>query len=54
MADCFNHNCPFRVNNTSSVNRCECTACPNRYTGDFFSYNRTLTDEGEEQVVYHY
>lgn len=48
--DCYNHSCPFRVNDTSSTNRCECTACPNRYTGDFFSYNRTLTDEELEEI----
>ena len=46
MADCFNHGCPFRVNDTSSANRCECTACPNRCTGYFsIAWNRTLTDE---------
>ena len=26
--DCFNHSCPFRVNETSNANRCECIACP--------------------------
>ena len=46
MADCFNHSCPFRVNEFSNDNGCECLACPNRCSGDgFFSYNRTLTDE---------
>lgn len=44
--DCFNHSCPFRVNQTSSCNRCECTACPNRSTGSFLiTTNRTLTDD---------
>ena len=44
--DCYNHSCPFRVNDTSSASRCECTACPNRCTGDFsIAWNRTLTDE---------
>ena len=28
--DCFNINCPFRVNETSSCNYCACLACPNR------------------------
>ena len=46
MVDCFNYSCPFRVNESSNANRCECLACPNRCTGDFFiSWNRTLTDE---------
>lgn len=51
MVDCFNYGCLFRVNEASSANRCECTACPNRCTGDgFFSYNRTLTDEELEKI----
>lgn len=51
MVDCFNHSCPFRVNDTSSANRCECTACPNRCTGDFsIAWNRTLTDEELEKI----
>ena len=29
--DCFNYNCPFRQNTTSSCNRCECLACQNRW-----------------------
>ena len=28
--DCFNYNCPFRQNTTSSCNRCDCLACQNR------------------------
>ena len=28
--DCFNHSCPFRVNETSNANRCERVACQNR------------------------
>lgn len=32
--DCFNNGCPFRVNDTSNANRCECTACPNKCTND--------------------
>lgn len=50
MADCFNYSCPFRVNETSNVNKCECLACPNRYSVDVFSYNRTLTDEELEKI----
>ncbi len=44
--DCFNHNCPFRSNTTSSFNRCECIACPNR--GDAVTYtskNKLINDE---------
>lgn len=41
--DCFNHGCPFRVNETSSVNRCECYACPNRtLLGNVYSDNKTI------------
>lgn len=29
--DCFNHNCPFRVNEISLYNKCDSIACPNRY-----------------------
>lgn len=44
--DCFNHGCPFRVNETSSATRCECTACPNRSSAErLIASNRTLTDE---------
>lgn len=44
--DCFNHGCPFRVNETSNANRCECTACLNRYSANVLIYsNRTLTDK---------
>ena len=44
--DCFNHSCPFRVNETSNVNGCECVACQNRSNGDFIiTSNRTLTDD---------
>ena len=44
--DCFNHSCPFRVNETSNANRCECMACPNRSNNDFIiTSNRTLTND---------
>lgn len=43
--DCFNFNCPFRQNETSSFNRCECVACPNHDSHEYvISSNRTLTD----------
>ena len=46
MMDCFNHDCPFRVNETSSCNRCDCIACPNRSTIPYSIFsNRTLTNE---------
>ena len=44
--DCFNYSCPFRVNETSNANRCECVACPNRSKSDFtITSNRTLTND---------
>ena len=44
--DCFNHSCPFRVNETSNTNYCECTACQNRSNSDFtITSNRTLTND---------
>ena len=44
--DCFNHSCPFRVNETSNANRCDCVACQNRSNSDFtITSNRTLTDD---------
>ena len=44
--DCFNHSCPFRVNETSNTNRCECVACQNRSSNDFIiTSNRILTDD---------
>lgn len=46
VMDCFNHDCPFRANKTSSCNRCDCTACHNRRTMPYsISSNRTLTNE---------
>lgn len=49
--DCFNYSCPFRVNETSSVTRCECTACPNRSSADrLIISNRTLTEEEIERM----
>lgn len=51
MTDCFNHSCPFRVNETSNVNRCECTACPNRCNNDFvITSDHTLTNEELERI----
>lgn len=42
--DCFNHNCPFRSNATSSFNRCECIACPNRCDATTaYASNHTLS-----------
>ena len=44
--DCFNHSCPFRVNETSNANRCECVACQNRSNSDhIITSNRTLTSD---------
>lgn len=43
-------NCLFRVNSFGDANNCDCSACPNRYTGLFqIQSNRTLTvDEIKE------
>lgn len=50
--DCFNHNCPFRVNETSLYNKCDSIACPNRYNYDFFiTSNRTLTSDELMELV---
>ena len=44
--DCFNHSCPFRINETLNVNNCECVACQNRSNSAFtITSNRTLTDD---------
>lgn len=44
--DCFNHNCPFRVNDTSNANRCECVACPNVVKNDVVLVsNHTMTEK---------
>lgn len=48
--DCFNHSCPFRVNETSNANRCECVACQNRNNSDFIASNRTLTNDELEML----
>ena len=43
--DCFNYNCPFRQNTTSSCNRCECLACQSRWEEPAIciTSNHTLT-----------
>ena len=52
--DCFNHSCPFRVNETSNANRCECMACPNRSNSGFIiADNRTLTNDELEMLNAH-
>lgn len=33
MFDCYQENCPWRQNDTTSVWRCQCAACPNRDGG---------------------
>ena len=50
--DCFNHSCPFRVNETSNANRCECLACQHRGNSDFIiTSNRTLTNDELAMLV---
>ncbi len=54
--DCFNYNCPFRSDTTSSSKglnfvmivsaRCECIACPNRCKASTaYASNHTLPDD---------
>jgi len=44
--ECYASNCPFRVNESSSLHRCECVACPNRTTAVILrATNRILTAE---------
>lgn len=50
MMDCFNHSCPFRVNETSNANRCDCIACQNRSNSNFIiASNRTFADNEEDR-----
>lgn len=47
MADCYQENCPWRKNETSSLWRCECVACPNRDDGTIYyttDYTEVLKD----------
>lgn len=49
--DCFNHSCPFRTNDSSSLHRCECIACPNRDSGEYaITWNKTLTKEEMDEI----
>nr|DAQ50154.1 MAG TPA: hypothetical protein [Caudoviricetes sp.] len=50
--DCFNRLCPFRENTTSSLNRCECVACPNRCPKDmtYSTSNHTVQTEWNRRV----
>lgn len=47
---CLHTDCLFRVNSFGDVHNCDCSACPNRYTGLFqIQSNRTLSaDEIKE------
>ena len=50
--DCFNHNCPWRTNNTSNYNRCECIACQNRCNSDVYVISdHTLTREQFKEQI---
>lgn len=54
MADCYNYDCPFRQNESSNANRCECVACPNRNDKiTFFATNRTAKDGKREDGEVH-
>lgn len=49
--DCYNHSCPFRVNESSSLHRCECVTCPNRDSGYYtLTWNKTLTKEEMDEI----
>ncbi len=49
--DCFNNGCPFRVNDTSNANRCECTACPNKCTNDVIIVSDHTLSETERKLL---
>lgn len=52
MKDCFDYCCPFRVNFSTSVSRCDCIACPNRWTDDIVLVSdHTLTDKELAYIV---
>lgn len=52
MYDCFNRSCPFRINETSGLNRCECTACPNRCNGETLIVStHTLTENELKEFI---
>lgn len=49
--DCFNYSCPFRVNKSSNVYRCECIACPNRKDNYYtITWNTTLTKDEMDKI----
>lgn len=49
--DCYNHSCPFRVNESSSLYRCEYIACPNRDSGIYtMAWDKTLTKEEMDEI----
>lgn len=51
--DCFRFTCPFRVNESSNMNRCECVACPNRATDHaVFVTNSTNPDSKVKTFMY--
>lgn len=44
--DCFNHNCPFRTNETSNVNRCDCYSCKVRDSKSLYvNSNKIITND---------
>ena len=46
--DCYNQNCPFRVNTTSSSHYCSCSACPKRQDKQTTYYTSSTTVETEQ------
>lgn len=44
--DCFNHNCPFRTNETSNMNRCDCYSCKVRDSESVYvNSNKIITND---------
>lgn len=47
MMDCYNYNCPFRVNKTTNSYYCACIFCSNR-TDDYIIYTSNHTLSADE------
>ena len=48
---CLHTDCLFRVNSFGDAKNCDCSACPNRYTGLFqIQSNRTLSADEIKKI----
>lgn len=48
--DCYHDGCPFRVNSSSSLYRCECIACPNRTVSNLtYTTDNTTPEQGKAE-----